>query len=132
MTYAKKPVGLLRPPFVRPAPNPGKHPFLWRLYFLLDGHLNDPTINVDWLAAQLGINRKTLYRQVLRLINHSPADLIRQCRLHQSVNLLRSGHSVTETAEAVGFRTASHFATVFKREYGQTPTEFVNAKLPQQ
>ncbi len=128
MTYPKKAADDHRPPGVRftAAPDRSKHPLLRRLYTLLDRHVDDATINVDWLAMQLGINRKTLYRQVLRLTTHSPTDLIRQHRLQQAVALLRAGYSVTETAEAVGFRTASHFATVFKKQYGQTPTEFVN------
>ena len=127
MMYQKKAADLHRQPFVRPNPNPerSKHPFLRRLYTLLDRYVHDATSNVDWLAAQLGISRKTLYRQVLRLTNYSPTDLIRQHRLGQAVVLLQEGHSVTDAAEAMGFCSASHFATVFKKQYGQTPTEFL-------
>ena len=131
MTYQKKAADLHRQPIFRPAPNHerSKHPFLRRLYTLLDGYVHDATSNVDWLAAQLGISRKTLYRQVLRLTNYSPTDLIPQHRLGQAVVLLQEGHSVTDTAEAIGFCSASHFATVFKKQYGQTPTEFTNQPL---
>lgn len=133
MTYPEKAADNHRQPIVRPTTNPerSKHPFLRRLYTLLDKPATDATGNVDWLAAQLGISRKTLYRQVLRLTNYSPTptDLIRQHRLGQAVVLLQEGHSVTYTAEAVGFRSASHFATVFKKYYGQTPTEFTGQPL---
>ena len=131
MTYQKKAADLHQQPIARPTTNPSqsRHPFLRRLYTLLDGYVHDATSNVDWLAAQLGISRKTLYRQVLRLTNYSPTDLIRQHRLGQAVVLLQEGHSVTDTAETVGFRSASHFATVFKKQYGQTPTEFTNQPL---
>lgn len=131
MTYPKKAAEFLRLPVLRPTANPyaSKHPFLRRVYTLLDQHMDDPTdptINVDWLAIQLGISRKTLYRQVLRLTSHSPTELIRQYRLERAVNLLRAGNPVIEAAEAVGFRSASHFATVFKQHYGQTPTELIS------
>ena len=58
MMYQKKAADLHRQPFVRPNPNPerSKHPFLRRLYTLLDGYVHDATSNVDWLAAQLGIS----------------------------------------------------------------------------
>ncbi|NID10214.1 helix-turn-helix transcriptional regulator [Fibrivirga algicola] len=128
MTYPKKQTELARSAFRRldATTIPKQHPFLRQLYGLLDKHLDDPSINVDWLAMQLGINRKTLYRQVLRLTGYTPTILIRQYRLQQAINLLQAGHSVIETAEAVGFSTASHFTTVFKKQYGQTPTQFVN------
>ncbi|CAN5478577.1 hypothetical protein BH09BAC4_BH09BAC4_18650 [soil metagenome] len=39
--------------------SPGKQPnFLVRIYTLLDQHLPDPSISVNWLADKLAINRK--------------------------------------------------------------------------
>lgn len=104
-------------------------PFLLRIYGLLDQHLDDPTIGVDWLADQLAMNRKTLYRKVQSLIQLSPADLIRQYRLRRAAELLRVGHNVAETADRVGFNTPSHFSTTFKEFYQKTPTEFVTSQI---
>jgi signal transduction histidine kinase/CheY-like chemotaxis protein len=104
-------------------------PFLLRIYGLLDQHLDDPTIGVDWLADQLAMNRKTLYRKVQSLIQLAPADLIRQYRLRRAAELLKVGHNVAETADRVGFNTPSHFSLVFKETYQQTPTEFVSSQL---
>jgi signal transduction histidine kinase/CheY-like chemotaxis protein/streptogramin lyase/AraC-like DNA-binding protein len=103
-------------------------PFLVRIYALLDKHLDDSTIGVDWLAGQLAMNRKTLYRKVQSLIQLAPADLIRQYRLRKAAELLRAGHNVAETADLVGFSTPSHFTIVFKEIYQQTPTEFLASR----
>jgi signal transduction histidine kinase/ligand-binding sensor domain-containing protein/CheY-like chemotaxis protein/AraC-like DNA-binding protein len=100
-------------------------PFLLRIYQLLDKHLDDPSIGVDWLADQLAMNRKTLYRKVQSIIQLPPADLIRQYRLRKAIELLRAGHNVSETADLVGFNTPSHFTLVFKEFYQQTPSEFI-------
>ncbi|WP_240625884.1 ATP-binding protein [Spirosoma pollinicola] len=99
--------------------------FLLRIYSLLDQYLDDPTISVDWLADQLNMNRKTLYRKVQSLIQLAPADLIRQYRLRKAAEFLRAGYNVTETADLVGFNTPSYFTTVFKEFYLQTPSEFI-------
>jgi AraC-like DNA-binding protein len=99
--------------------------FLGRMYALLVQHQADPSMSVSRLAHQLAINRKTLYRKVQQLTNQTPTDLIRQYRLQQAAELLRMGHTVTKTAVLSGFKTPSHFATVFKEYYQQTPTEFV-------
>ena len=103
--------------------------FLHRVYELLDNHLDDSAINVDWLADQLAMSRKTLYRKVNSLIQLSPNDLIRQYRLRKAADLLRSGHQVAETADLVGFKTPSHFTVAFKEFYQQTPTEFIANSL---
>ncbi|WP_460969918.1 helix-turn-helix domain-containing protein [Spirosoma migulaei] len=99
--------------------------FLKRIYGLLERNLEDPSVNVAWLADQLGINRKTLYRQLKHRIQSSPTELIRQFRLQKAVKLLGAGYTVTETAYLVGFNTPSHFTTVFNEFYQQTPTEFM-------
>jgi len=100
-------------------------PFLTRIYSLLDEQLDNPSISVDWLADQLAMNRKTLYRKVHSLIQLAPAELIRQYRLRKAAELLQAGHNVSETADLVGFNTASHFTSVFKEFYQETPSEFI-------
>ncbi|NID10213.1 hybrid sensor histidine kinase/response regulator transcription factor [Fibrivirga algicola] len=103
-------------------------PFLLRIYSLLDSHLDDPSISVEWLADQLAMGRKTLYRKVNALIQLPPGDLIRQYRLRKAADLLRSGHTVTETADLAGFSTPSHFSFAFKEFYQQTPSEFTGGQ----
>ncbi|QDK82220.1 response regulator [Spirosoma sp. KCTC 42546] len=102
-----------------------KDPFLHRVYELLDNHLDNPSLNVDWLADQLAMSRKTLYRKVHSLTQLAPNELIRQYRLRKAADLLRSGRNVTETAYLVGLKTPSHFTLVFKEFYHKTPTEFI-------
>ena len=103
-------------------------PFLLRVYGLLNQHLDDPSVNVDWLADQLAMNRKTLYRKAQSLIQLAPADLIRQYRLRKAAELLRAGRNVSETADLTGFSTASHLSALFRESYGQTPTEFMASR----
>ncbi|MDB5243600.1 MAG: hypothetical protein JWP57_4225 [Spirosoma sp.] len=111
-----------------PAPERMHDPFLGSIYAVLERHLDDTQVNVDWLADQLAMSRKTLYRKVQSLIQLAPADLIRQYRLRRAADLMGAGHNVAETADRVGFSTPSHFAIVFKEFYGQTPTEFISSR----
>ena len=111
----------------QPAPNP----LLRRIYALLDGQRVGVLVNVDWLADQLAVNRKTLYRYVLHLTRLSPADLIRQYYLHKAASLLREGYTAAEVAYSVGFTTPSHFAAVFKQHYGHTPSQYGSATQQQ-
>ena len=103
----------------------GHAALLLRIEELLSTHLSNPTLNVDWLADQLAMSRKTLYRKLQSLIQLGPADLIRQYRLRQAAELMKAGYTVAETADRVGFNTLSHFSAVFREFYQQTPTEFI-------
>ncbi|GAB3335261.1 hybrid sensor histidine kinase/response regulator transcription factor [Larkinella ripae] len=100
-------------------------PFLMQFLSVLDQHLDDPAVGVDWLADQLAVSRKTLYRKIQSLIQMAPTDLIRHHRIRKAAELLRAGHTVAETADRVGFSTPSHFTVVFKELHQQTPTEYI-------
>jgi AraC family transcriptional regulator len=46
-------------------------------------------------------------------------------RVERAIELLAGGeHPIAEIARLVGFATASHFTTVFRRITGVTPTEY--------
>ncbi len=98
--------------------------FLQQVYSLLENHLNNPTLDVDWLADQLSMSRKTLYRKTHSVLSLAPTDLIRHYRLRKAADLLRAGHSASQTAYLVGFKTPAYFATAFREFYQKSPTEF--------
>ncbi|WP_080054071.1 response regulator [Spirosoma aerolatum] len=99
--------------------------FLRRLYQLIEERLDDSSLNVEWLAEQLAVSRKTLYLKVQNLLQLSPNELIRQYRLRKSIDLLKAGHNASETAYLVGFESPSYFTKVFKEFYQQTPTDYM-------
>ena len=103
--------------------------FLLRVYKLLEDHLSDPSLDVDWLADQVAMSRKTLYRKIHSLVQLAPNELIRQYRLRKAADLLRAGYNASQTAYLVGFKTPSYFTIVFKEFYHKTPTEFAATGL---
>ncbi|GAB3641436.1 ATP-binding protein [Spirosoma arcticum] len=101
-------------------------PFLEHIYSLLESHLDNPQLGVEWLADQLSMDRKTLYRKLQSKIQLSPNALIRTYRLRRGRELLQSGKTVTETAYTVGFESVTYFGHCFKEQYQMTPTEFIS------
>ncbi|WP_240543812.1 response regulator [Spirosoma foliorum] len=99
--------------------------FLRRLYQLIEERLDDSSLNIDWLAKQLAVSKKTLYLKVQTLIQLSPNEVIRQYRLRKAIDLLKAGHNASETTYLVGFESPSYFAKVFKDFYHQTPTDYI-------
>ena len=63
----------------------------------------------------------------------SVSDFIRNLRLRQAADLLKKETlSVSQIAYAVGFTNQPHFSTMFKKLYGMTPTEYMEAALDEQ
>lgn len=103
-------------------------PFLRRLYQLLEEHLDDPSLNVEWLAGEVAMSRKSLYLKVHSLTQLAPNELIRQYRLRKAIDLLRAGRNASETAYLVGFDSPSYFTKVFREFYQRTPTDYLKDK----
>jgi AraC-like DNA-binding protein len=99
------------------------------LYSIIDEHLDDSNLNVEKLAMKAAVSHRTLNRKLSSLIGLSANELIKQYRLKRSVEFLKSGHNISETAYSVGFETHSHFTTSFKSFFGVTPTEYVSTKI---
>lgn len=78
------------------------------------------------LARAAGINERKLkqgFREVLGQTVHSHLE---QTRISAAKNLLRDqGLGVTETALAVGYSNPSHFAKIFKRSVGASPSRWL-------
>ena len=101
--------------------------WLKTLYTALETHLDDSSLNVERLAEIMTMSSKTLLRKVHSLTQLSTNELIRQYRLRKAADLLRAGHSVSETAYMVGFETPSYFGQCFKEVYHVTPKEFASS-----
>ena len=96
----------------------------------INDHLADPTLNVEMLAANVGMSRVHMHRKLKELTNQSARDFIRSIRLKQSANLLREKNlSVSEVAYATGFSNLSHFSNTFRDFYGISPSEYKEQQM---
>lgn len=84
-----------------------------------------PIGNITGYAQTVGISDNYLSRQVKQSTGHSVGAWIDKARLVRAKKLL-AGTSlpIIDIASAVGLDDQSYFARFFKRETGQTPSEF--------
>jgi len=81
---------------------------------------------VDWVAAKLGLTRRSLQR---RLARHGTSftDLVSKLLRERSEGLLtNSPDTVTSIAMSLGYTDAAHFSRAFKRWTGTSPSAFRN------
>ncbi len=97
---------------------------------VVNEHIANPEFNVEMLAAEVGMSRVHIYRKLKELTNLSARDFIRNIRLQQAANLLRTDKklSVSDVAYATGHTNLSHFSNSFKGKYGMSPTEYSMGK----
>lgn len=89
-------------------------------------NLADANYNVEALAAAMNMSRSSLHRKIKALTDLSSLDFIRVIRLKRAAELLQEGElRINEISERVGFQSPSYFAKVFQKQFGVTPTEFI-------
>ncbi|MDN5216475.1 two-component regulator propeller domain-containing protein [Fulvivirgaceae bacterium BMA12] len=102
--------------------------FILRLREIVEHHLGDDTLNVNFLSREMGMSRVQLYRKLFAVTGLSASDFIRNMRIHKAAELLKSDWGrVSDVAYEVGFNNLSYFTKCFKAQYGQTPSEFLQS-----
>ena len=81
----------------------------------------EDSLTLEQLAAETGLSAFHAARTFSRSVGMPPHAWRNQLRLNRSLDLLRQGKSVTETAVALGFTDQSHFTRHFKRAFGVPP-----------
>jgi AraC-like DNA-binding protein len=95
-------------------------------------HLRDPDLGPTSIAQAFAMSLRALHA-LFEDADASVAVLVRNERLARCEEDLRrpNGGSVTDIAFRWGFCDAAHFSRVFKRQFGQTPSEVRQAALTQ-
>lgn len=99
---------------------------LARLKSSIQDQLDNPKIDLQGIAAGIGISRRTMNRLFARE-GSTPTHWLWQQRLAASYQALSQGqnHSVTEVALAYGFTSLSHFSRSFRQAFGVSPKTLV-------
>jgi len=92
-------------------------------------HIGNKNLNIDMIADTLFISRATLYRKWSEENDVGLQQYILNVRLKEAFALIREKRfSVTDAASSVGFKDSRYFATVFKKNYGFTPSQIPHEK----
>ena len=96
-----------------------------RIMKVVNRHLSDSDFSVDTLTTEVGISRTQLHRKMKEMTGLPVSEFIRNIRLEQAARLLEEQKiNVTQVAYTVGFNNPAHFSTVFKKQFGISPTEY--------
>jgi AraC-like DNA-binding protein len=96
---------------------------------VVEDHLSDPLFGVEEMAREMGMSRTNMHRKIKAITGFPPSELIRNIRLRRAAALLlRKADSVSQISFTVGFEDHSYFSKSFKKQFGVTPSEYVQSK----
>jgi AraC-like DNA-binding protein len=98
-------------------------PRLLRICKRLQQQLDDPSTMSEW-ARRLAVDVKTIQRLFLKETGMTFGQWRQQARLLRALELLAGGEKVINVALALGYESPSAFATMFRRQFNQTPGQF--------
>jgi DNA-binding response OmpR family regulator len=103
--------------------------FLERINESILINLGDTELDVEKLARFMNMSKPTLYRKIKSLSDLSPNEIINITRLKKAAELLAEGnYKIYEVANMVGYASQTNFGRNFLKQFGMTPTDYLNMK----
>jgi ligand-binding sensor domain-containing protein/signal transduction histidine kinase/DNA-binding response OmpR family regulator len=100
--------------------------FMDQLSSIIESHLTNPDMDVDYICMQMGMSRTKLYQKIKNVTGQSIGEFVRKIRLRKAVQLMtHQDVSLMDVMYSVGIQTQSYFTKAFKKEFGKTPSQFL-------
>ena len=106
-----------------------------RIMKVVNQNIANPDLDIDFLASGVGISRIHLHRKLKEITGVPIATFIRNIRLQQAAQLLKNKQrDIAQVGYAVGYVNQSSFATLFKKQFGVSPSKYaesIQEQLPE-
>lgn len=104
--------------------DPMDQAFVEKATRLVLDNLSDINFNIDRLCREMAMSRTLFYGKLKTLTGQGPQDFIRLIRLEQAAQYLKQGDSVLDVSVKTGFVNVKYFSTVFKKQFGVSPSKY--------
>jgi AraC-like DNA-binding protein/quercetin dioxygenase-like cupin family protein len=98
-------------------------PRLLQICRSLRQRLDDSSTMADW-ARRLAVDVKTIQRLFVKETGMTFGQWRQQARLLRALEMLATGEKVIDVALALGYGSPSAFATMFRKQFDQSPSQF--------
>ena len=95
---------------------------------IMEKNISNPEFNVNKMCEMVHLSHMHFIRKVKQLTGKKPIDLLKSFRLKRAKDLLGQNKSnIAEVAYSVGYDLPNSFSRAFKREFGLSPTEWMES-----
>jgi AraC-like DNA-binding protein len=101
-----------------------------RIRAFINAHLTERDLDASRICRELAVTRSTLYRAFHPI--GGVASYIQSRRLKAARDSIATGGvgtSIAEVADTYQFSSPAHFSTMFRRQFGQSPSELRDAPV---
>lgn len=99
--------------------------FLKKIIQIIHDNIDQEDLGSSFIASQMAMSPRQLYRKFKEVSNASPSDLIKNIRMEKAAGLLQTSElSIQDVIMEVGIASRSYFYKEFSRKYGMTPKDF--------
>jgi len=101
--------------------------FLEQLNAIIYRQIADSNLDVDLLSSLMNMSRPTLYRKIKGISDMTPNELINLSRLKRAAELLAENkYKINEVADMIGYSIPTNFSRDFQKQFGVSPSSYVN------
>jgi ligand-binding sensor domain-containing protein/signal transduction histidine kinase/DNA-binding response OmpR family regulator len=101
--------------------------FLSKLIVIIEQNMENENFGVETIIEEIGMSQSVLYKKLKALTNMSVNDFSKSIRLKRAAQLLKQRkHTVYEIGYMIGFTDRKYFSREFKKQFGKTPTEYID------
>lgn len=99
--------------------------FLKQFIEFVENNMDQPQMDVNQIAEELGMSRSKLYSKVKSLTGKSVVEFVLNCRLRKAARLIiEENLTMREIMMQIGIESQAYFTNSFKKFFGETPTSF--------
>ncbi len=99
--------------------------FLQSIIQMVEEQMDDPSFGIAMLAKKAAMSQPVLFRKIKAITGMTANDFVKSLRLKKAKELLKENrHTVYEIAYMVGYESSKYFSREFKKQYGQTPSDY--------
>jgi DNA-binding response OmpR family regulator len=100
--------------------------FLDHFIQLIESQLSNSDLDVDYLCREMGMSKTKLYHKIKKISGQSIGEFVRTFRLKKAAYIItHEDVLLTDAMYRVGIQTQSYFTKAFKKEFGKTPSQFL-------
>jgi signal transduction histidine kinase/ligand-binding sensor domain-containing protein/CheY-like chemotaxis protein/AraC-like DNA-binding protein len=104
--------------------------FLSKLINIIEDNITNPDFDVSEMVEQMGMSHSAVLKKIKALTNNSLVDFVRRHRLNKAALIFQKEKlPVNEVAYLVGFADAKYFSKCFSKQFGKTPTDYLNEHI---
>ncbi len=107
------------------AHNPYDEKLLEDIKQLIEKNIDNEDFSINDITESIGVSRTVLHVKFKKMLDMSVGDYIKNLRIDKAKSMLEQGYNISDTAYATGFSNPNYFSKSFKKETGQSPSEYI-------